>query len=195
MMLWAKLSCVLLLASPSGGGAGKVFLSPEEALALAFPECTLERGLEVLSEAERERAEELAGARLSSRTVRPYRALHEGKTMGTAYFDAHRVRSKNEVLMLVVGPDGRVTRLEVLAFAEPLEYLPKAAFYAQFVGKSLDAELELDHGIRRVAGATLSARAATEAARRVLAVHRVLAERSLPEPSPGSRAVPAAGPR
>jgi len=170
--------------SPGGEGAGKVFLTPEEALTLAFPECEIERRTEYLSEPEEHRIEALARAELAGRVVRPYVARKHGELVGTAYFDAHRVRTKNEVLMLVIGPDERLKRVEVLSFAEPLEYLPRANFYAQFTGQRLDDELDLKHAIRGVAGASLSASAATAAARRALAVQRVLAERAAPAPSP-----------
>ena len=110
--------------------------------------------------------------------MRPYVATKDGVLLGTAYFDVHRVRTKNEVLMFVLGPDGHLRRVEVCSFAEPLEYLPRPAFYAQFQGGALDEELDLRRGIHGVAGATLSARATTEAARRVLALHEVIAERT-----------------
>lgn len=175
---------LVALSMPAGGGSGKVFLTVEEALALAFPECQVERTTEYLSEAEEERIEALAHGELLGRVVRPYIARRAGAVVGTAYFDAHRVRTKNEVLLLVVGPDGSLRRVEVLSFAEPLEYLPKGAFYAQFAGQRLDDGLELERDIRGVSGATLSARAATAAARRTLAIHRVLGERRTPSPPP-----------
>jgi hypothetical protein len=174
-LLLAALACV----SVAEGGAGKVFLTVEEALALAFPDCEVERTTAFLSEAEARRVEELAKSSLEGRVVRPYVARRKGALVGTAYFDAHRVRTKNEVLMLVVAPDERLTRVEVLAFAEPLEYLPKANFYAQYAGRRLD-EVDLKRDIRGVSGATLSAESATAAARRALSVHRVLAERAPP---------------
>jgi len=158
---------------PRAGGAGS-FLTVEEALELAFPGCEVERQTAYLDRAQARAVERLARSELASRVVRPYVARREGRLVGTAYFDAHRVRSKNEVLMLVVAPDGSLARVEVLAFAEPPEYLPRGAFYAQFAGRVLDDRLELDRGLRGVAGATLSARAATAAARRTLALHRVL---------------------
>jgi hypothetical protein len=175
---------LLAWTGSAGGGPGKVFLTVEEALELAFPECQIERTTEVLTEAEEERVEALAHAELATRLVRPYVARKDGALVGTAYFDAHRVRTKNEVLMLVVGPDERLRRVEVLSFAEPLEYLPRSAFYAQFAGARLDEHLSLPRDVRGVAGATLSAEAATRAARRVLALQRVLAERTTSTPMP-----------
>ena len=179
-MLSALLALIVAFPStPSAGaGPGKVYLTVDEALKLAFPECEIERRTEYLSEAEGERAEHLADEELESRIARPYVARRAGELVGTAYFDVHRVRTKNEVLMLVVGPDQCLKRVEVLSFAEPVEYLPRPAFYAQFVGRRLDDELDLKRAVRPVAGATLSAQAATAAARRTLAIHRVLGERA-----------------
>jgi hypothetical protein len=178
-----------------GGGSGKVFLTVEEALALAFPGCTVERGTEFLSEAEERRVEELARVDLDGRVVRPYVARLDGELVGTAYFDAHQVRTKREVLMLVVTPDARLKRVEVLSFAEPLEYLPRAAFYAQFVGRPLDDELGKNGAIRGVAGATLTADATVAAARRTLALHRVIAERTSASPADVAERTRAPAPR
>jgi len=172
------LSLLLTLCLVAPQGAGKVLLTPDEALALAFPGCTIERRTEYLDKGEAKRVEGLAKAELEGRVVRPYVATKDGKLVGTAYFDAHEVRTKSEVLMLVVAPDERLKRIEVLSFAEPQEYLPKSAFYAQLCGKKLGDELTVGRDVRGIAGATLSANAATGAVRRTLALHRVLAERS-----------------
>ena len=158
----------------AGGGGGKVFLTVEEALKLAYPDCAIERRTVYLTDEQKKRAEELAGFELEDSVVHPYVATRDKTVVGTAWFDSHKVRTKNAVLMFAVAPDRKVARVELLAFAEPLDYVPRASFYAQFVGKKLDADLDLERGIQGVAGATLSARTATRAARRVLAVHEVV---------------------
>jgi Na+-translocating ferredoxin:NAD+ oxidoreductase RnfG subunit len=76
--------------------------------------------------------------------------------------------------MVVVGPDGEVARIEILAFKEPPDYIPRDAWYEQFSGRELGPDLELKRAIRPVTGATLTARATTDAVRRVLALHEVL---------------------
>ena len=87
------------------------------------------------------------------------------------------MRTLPETLMVVVDPQGKVGRVEVLAFAEPEDYLPPGAWYGQFRGQGLGDELALGHHIRAVTGASLTARATTEAVRRVLAVHQVISSR------------------
>jgi len=159
-----------------GAAAAKVFLSTDEALHLAFPNCALERRTVFLTAAQLRRARELAGVEIKGALVNPYRATRGGQLVGTAYFDAHVVRTQPETVMVVVDPQGRVARIEVLSFAEPEDYLPRGPWYAQFVGRGLTADLNLDHAIRGVAGASLTARATTSAVRRVLAIHQTLGE-------------------
>jgi len=162
-----------LLGAPA---AARVHLTTDEALALAFPGCEVERGTVYLTPEQRARARELAGEAPAAPIVHPYRATCAGLPGGVAYFDVHTVRTLPEALMVVVDPQGRVERVEVLSFSEPEDYLPRAPFYEQFEGRALDAELALRRGVRSVAGATLTARSTTAAVRRVLALHRVLAE-------------------
>ena len=76
--------------------------------------------------------------------------------------------------MVVVAPDSTLRRVEVLAFGEPLDYIPADVFYAQYRGKRLDEKLHLKRGVRNVTGATLTAQATTDAARRTLALHALV---------------------
>ncbi len=151
-------------------------LSRDEALALAFPGCRVERRTEYPTAAQLDAARRLAEVEIPSVPVHAYRAHCPDGPGGTAYFDVHRVRTLPETLMVVVTPDGTVGRLEVLSFAEPGEYRPRPGWYEQFRGRRLDAGLRLDRGVRRVVGATLTSRATTEAVRRVLALDRVLSD-------------------
>jgi Na+-translocating ferredoxin:NAD+ oxidoreductase RnfG subunit len=129
-----------------------------------------------LTDEQRDRTAKLAEVEVESKIARPYVAKKDGVVVGTAYVDVHRVRSLKESVMVVVDPKGKIARVELLSFGEPLEYVPKADWWGQFVGKGLDDELALKRGVRGITGATLSARAAVDAARRVLALHRVLGE-------------------
>src|SRR5262249_21992701 len=128
--------------------------TPAEALALAFGDAKVERTTAVLDEAMRKKVAAAAGE--APAVVVPYVATKDGKVIGTAYFDSHRVRQQRETLMVVVGPDGAIARVEVVGFAEPREYLPKKAFYGQFPGRRLGGKQPLEKDLRLVAGATLT---------------------------------------
>jgi hypothetical protein len=168
---FAALLLVILVAAPA---AAKVFLTVDEALKLAFPNSQVERKTAYLTAEQTRRARELSGVEVPSALVTYYVARRAGQPAGIAYFDTHRVRTLPETLMIVVDPQGKVARIEVIAFREPEEYLPRGAWYEQFRGHGLDRELQLKQGIHPVTGASLTARATTEAVRRVLALHQVI---------------------
>jgi len=153
---------------------GKTFLTAAEAIELAFGDCKVERQRHVLNAAKKKAVHKLSGHKATRSMVIAYQATKKGKVVGTAYFDRHRVRSQRELVMIVVDPKGKVGRIEVVSFGEPLDYLPHGRFYAQFVGRGLDANLSTKGAIRSVAGSTLTVNATTAAVRRILATHQVL---------------------
>lgn len=158
-----------------------VLVSVEEALALAFPGATTQRETLFLTDDQVRDASELSGAELESALVTRYAATDAGgAVVGHAYLDTHLVRTLPETLMIVVSPDGTVGRVEVVVFREPVEYMPREGWYRQYDGEELDDELSLKRDIRPITGATLTARATTEAVRRVLAIHQVVTAGSAP---------------
>jgi hypothetical protein len=121
-----------------------------------------------------------------------YVGARDGRPLGAAYFDVHRVRTLPEVLMIVVTPDERIERIEVLKFAEPPEYHATPAWIDQFKGRPLSDDLSLKAAIRNMTGASLTSQAVTRAARRVLALHHVIQPfGSASSSSPAGTAAPA----
>jgi hypothetical protein len=177
---WFLAAAALLAAT----AFAKVFLTREEALKLAFPGAAIERRTAYLTPDQQREAQRVAGSETPpAALVTSYVASKDGRTIGTAYFDTHVVRTMSETVMVVVDPAGAIGRIEVLSFSEPEEYLPRSRWYRQFAGKRLDDELSLKRAIRPVTGATLTAHATTDAARRVLSVHRVLESGATPTPT------------
>lgn len=163
-----------LFALPVGA---KSFLTQEQALKLAFPGADVTRESVFLSGDERTKAQELSGVEFDDELVVRYVARKGEAVSGYAYFDAHRVRTLPETIMIVVGPDGRIGRIEILTFSEPLDYLPKERWLDQLDGKGLDDELSLARAIRPITGATLSGRAIVNASRKMLAIHQIVEAR------------------
>ncbi len=153
-------------------------LTIEEALELAFgKDALVEKSTLYLTEAELEHAKELCDVEVTGKILRPHVAKREGVLLGTAYFETHEVRTKQETMMIVVDTHNRIGRIEVLAFREPPEYLPRHKWYEQFTGHDLDEDLSLKREIRGVTGATLTSVATTDAARRTLALHQLVLDR------------------
>ena len=169
---------VALAASALGttGLRAQTLRTQAEALELAFPGAAIERRTAYLTDAQLDRARRLAGedVEVDQGIVTYYTARRAGRPVGVAYFDTHRVRTMAEVAMVVVAPDSRIERVEVLKFMEPPEYRAPEGWIEQIEGRPLDDDLSLKAGVRPLAGATLTARALTRAARRILALHTVI---------------------
>jgi len=174
----------LALSSPL---AAQARLTQHEALRLAFPPpAAIERRTAFLTEEQLARAKALAGpdVEVTSRVVTYYVGLgcdssgpcgRSGTPIGVAYFDRHRVRTLNEVLMFGVSPEGRLVRVDILDFQEPPDYRASAGWLDQLLGRRLDDGLSLKGSVVNLTGATLTSRAITRASRRVLALHEVIA--------------------
>ncbi len=174
-----RLIAAVLLAALAAGLAGdagaKVFYSVDEALQLAFADAsTVEKETLFLSEPEAHQVESLARARLESRMIPVHIGKHDQKILGYAMIDIHVVRTQPEAVMIVLGPDGTVASAILLAFGEPLDYLPPGRWLRQFDRKTLTPDLVLGQGIAAITGATLSAYGITDSVRRALAVYQVV---------------------
>ncbi len=166
---------VLLLALllPSGRASARVYLTVQQALDAVFPPpAKVERRTLYLDEEQARRAGEAAGAPVDMRVVPYYVGTNAGRGLGYAYFDTHLVRTLPETILILVAPDGTIRRIDILSFDEPEDYLPSRRWLEQFPGRALD-DLGTRQGIRALTGATLSSRAITQAAKRVLALHRL----------------------
>jgi Na+-translocating ferredoxin:NAD+ oxidoreductase RnfG subunit len=150
-------------------------------LARAFPPpATVERRTFALTAEQREHAGRLAHSRIEASLIVAYVGRQGGKLLGTAYFDTHAVRTQTETLLITVRSDGTVGAVEVVAFNEPEDYLPRPKWRRLFEGRRLDDELAVGRGLAHVTGATLTTRAIAEAVRRTLAVHAVLSAQERP---------------
>ncbi len=181
MKTWIALGVLLALIAPAcraGGAHAPRFPPPESAVATAFPGATVTRRTWALTASEAARVRALAGSALDSRLIAGWVVTRDGAPAGLALLDAHEVRSKRETLLISMDEGFRVLRVDVLAFAEPPEYLATPRWLEQFSGRALDDDLAVKREIRGITGATLTARAATDAVRRSLAVAQVLAERA-----------------
>jgi len=170
------LAAAAALAAVSVSAAGaKVFYTRSEALALAFPEADrIEDETLLLGDDQAERVEALAKGELESRIVRIYRGFRGADLLGYAFIDVHNVRTLPEAFLVVLTPAGAVASLRVLAFHEPLEYMPTERWYDQFENATLERALRLGRDVHGIVGATLSARATTQGVRRALALYEVV---------------------
>jgi transcriptional regulator of nitric oxide reductase len=170
-MLWPIVVGLVAAADVSA----KVFASQKQALAEAFPTATrIERDTTILRKAELARITAITRDENPARVVVLHSAWKDDELLGYAHIDVHNVRTKPEAFMVVLTPEGIVRSVRILAFHEPLDYLPTDSWYAQFVGKTGEDRMRVGGDVHGVVGATLSARAAADGVRRMLAYWEVL---------------------
>jgi len=144
-------------------------MTQQQALASAFP-----RGAKITRQTFFLTKEQSASIGVKEQLVIRYVGELDRKIVGYAYFDRHLVRTLPETVMIVLTADGRIDHIDILAFDEPGEYLPKRRWIDQLRGRMLDNELSLNRAIRPLSGASLTAQAILNASRKILAIHRVI---------------------
>ena len=166
---------LFLISAISSPLASRVFYTPEQAKALAFPDADrfAARTL-VLSPAQVEKVEKLSRATLASKVIRMQKAWRGEKLLGYFVIDVHNVRTKSEALLVALDAQGRISKVRVLAFHEPPNYKPVQRWYDAFAGKKSGDNLRVGYDVDAVSGATLTTRATTAAVRRALAYYKVL---------------------
>jgi hypothetical protein len=164
-----------LVLGLAGNGAARVFYSKDEALHAAFPEAeSIEKETLFLTDEQAKQVEGLAKVKLDSKMITVHTGKRNQKVLGYAMIDIHIVRTQLEAVMIVLSPDGLVESTLILAFHEPLDYLPSARWLRQFSKRTLTPDLALNQAIAAISGSTLSAYGVTDSARRALAVYQVM---------------------
>ena len=159
-------------------GAAAVFHSRSEIGTLAFPEAdrVVTRDIFV-TPTQRGEIVSKAHSDLDSDLVSVYEGYVGERLLGYALLDSHIVRTLPEALLVVLDSSGRVAATHVMAFHEPLEYLPSRRWLDLFGDKGLSDDLRIGRSVVGITGATLSAHAVMGSIRRALAIYEVLLAR------------------
>ncbi len=163
-----------MMMTLGGVTQAEVLLDEKAALARAFPGQTATRRVVYLKPEQASAVERAAHSKLPSPIITVFEAKDGATITGRAVLDTHLVRTMPETLLTVIEPDGRLRMALVLQFSEPPDYLPREGWLKTMAGRVLDDELWPGRGVRRIAGATLTVQALTEALRRSLALDKLV---------------------
>ncbi len=148
-------------------------MSQEEALAKVFEAgASIDRRTAFLTPDQAESIQSKSKTRLESLVYSYYIGTRDGKILGTAFFETRLVRTMPMTLMIVVRPDGTVSRVEVLSFFEPEDYLPRRTWFDLLTGRKHTEPVRLRRDIPNVTGATLTCQAVADGLRQTLALHQ-----------------------
>lgn len=155
-------------------GFGQVFKTQKEALQQAFPESdSITRKVIFLTKEQVNEIQKLAKAKVKSKVVTYYIGSKANKVIGYAFFETNIVRTKPETFMVVINPDSTIKYVDILAFYEPLDYLPTGHWFDLFKKKILNHNLWPKRDIHNITGATLTVQAVTQGVRKMLAIYQI----------------------
>ena len=152
----------------------KLLISPFDAMKLHFGEDTkIEKKNLLLTTAEAKAVMKLAKVKLKTKIYKTFRATKNGNFLGYGVLVLHKVRSKDTAVLSIITPEGTLKTIEIIAFNEPMEYLPSKSWIEVLNNKKLSSTLALGKDVPSITAATMSARAATNAARIALSIYEV----------------------
>lgn len=163
---------ILLFALPL---SAKVLTSPIDAMKYTYgDDAVITKKNILLSKSKTKIIEKNAQSKLSSKIFRIFKATKENQTLGYGILVNKKVRSKNAVVLYFISNNGILKGIEVIAFNEPLEYLPSKNWNSQFENIDTTTMLYASKEIPTITGATLSARSITDASRIAFSLYNEL---------------------
>lgn len=124
----------------------------------------------ILNEEQTQQLSKASMQKIETKLYRLYIAKNDVKTVGYGVLLNKKVRTKTAIALYLIGTDNKIKSIEIVAFNEPMEYLPTKTWLDGFDNKSAANTLRLNQDIPTVSGATLSARAITDGARIALSL-------------------------
>ncbi|MFQ5903765.1 MAG: FMN-binding protein [Candidatus Binatia bacterium] len=171
-----KLTVLLLLLGNLAAGVGiahgRVYLTPKEALELAFPGADKIIKKKVwLDKKARAAIGEAAGQQIDDLSFQFYVGMAGEKVLGYMAIDDVIGKAEPITYMIVFTPEGVVKRVEIMVYRESqggeVRY---RAFMKQYEGKTVNDPLRVGDDIRNISGATLSAFSITAGMKKMLAI-------------------------
>ena len=139
-----------------------LIISPNDAMQAHYPQAIITKQSMILTKKEHAKVQKMAHAKLKSKLFRLYRAKKDDKTLGFGILLTHKVRTKTAAILYILNPKGTLQSIEIIAFNEPMDYMPSKRWLKQFTQSN--PPYKRNGNIITISGATLSANALIHAA-------------------------------
>jgi Na+-translocating ferredoxin:NAD+ oxidoreductase RnfG subunit len=163
------------LLMPTTAVVAAEYLSVDAAQRAVFPDAdTFDPVMLALDRAQKTQMVALAGPQPPHGTLRVWRALRGGSTLGYVFVDEVLGRSDLITYATGIDTDGTLRTIEILAYRESHgAEIRNAAWRRQFANKRDLAQLQFRTDIKNISGATLSSEHVTQGVRWLLALWQV----------------------
>jgi len=150
----------------------KVLISPVDAMKYCYGfKSEISKKNILLSTKQVKEIQKKAKVRVKSKIFRVFTAKKGKEIIGYGILLNRKVRSKNGATLYMISKNSKLKGIEIIAFNEPMEYIPSNRWLSQFSGLSTSKEPRVGKDISTITGATLSARAITDGARLAFALY------------------------
>ncbi len=151
----------------------QVFLTKEQALALAFPGADkIETEKKWLTPEQMAEVARLSDQPASENRITYYIGMKGGKPMGYLVMDHVIGKSYPINFMVLLSPDGKVQNVEIMVYREPQGWEVRfKSFLQQFFGKDASSDFK---DVNSITGATISVRSVTRGVRKAVVAYKVL---------------------
>ncbi|MDD2356613.1 MAG: FMN-binding protein [Thiovulaceae bacterium] len=128
----------------------------------------------ILSEKQAQQLSKASQQAIDTKIYRIYIAKNGSSTIGYGVLLNKKVRTKTAIALYLIDMEYKIKSIEIVAFNEPIEYLPTKTWLDGFDNKNSTNALRLNQDIPTVSGATLSARAITDGSRIALSLINII---------------------
>ncbi|MBE0514816.1 FMN-binding protein [Sulfurimonas sp.] len=125
----------------------------------------------LLTGAQAKKIQEASQVKLGTKIFKVFKAVQDDKTLGYGILINRKIRSKNGVVLYLISTESVLKGIEVIAFNEPMEYVPSKKWMSQFENVDTETPLSLSKDIPTITGATLSAKSFVESSRVAFALY------------------------
>ncbi|QOY53684.1 FMN-binding protein [Candidatus Sulfurimonas marisnigri] len=146
--------------------SAQMLISPYDAMKAAYGETSeISKKNIVLKNTQAKKISQDAKVKLYSKITRVFTAKKENELLGHGILISRTMRTKTVVVLYIITKDSVLKSSEIIAFNEPMEYLPSKTWLEQFENLSTDKRLRVSKDIPTITGATLTARGLVDGSR------------------------------
>lgn len=128
----------------------------------------------ILTKSQFAKVQKRAKAVVTTKVYRYYTIKSGPKSLGYAVLISRKVRTKKATVLYAFDQTGNLKFTEIMAFAEPPEFIPGKTWMGQLQNQKNSAKLTVGKDIPTISGSTLSANSLTAGARVARAIYEIV---------------------
>ncbi|MDO9265716.1 MAG: FMN-binding protein [Sulfurimonas sp.] len=152
--------------------SAKMLISPIDAMNQSYgAKSKISEDNILLTNIQAKKIQDESNVKLESNIFKVFKAEQNGKIIGYGILINKKIRSKNGVVLYLISTDSVLKGMEIIAFNEPMEYIPSKKWISQFENVKTQTPLNLSKDIPTITGATLSAKSFVDGSKIAFALY------------------------